>query len=707
MATRIDASLAALSAIDHALAREYLVLRESPKLLWQQMHNRLAWNDSLRGTPCRDRLVASHSGSGPWMRLRAPLSESNALKRTLAIHDGWVYGCAFSPDGTKVASVGRDGVIRILGTRQAREARTLKGSGAPVYSCAFSVDGRFIATVAGDDPVVGSNDQEARESQLAALREQLAGMPADPDFDPDAYIEDLRQQIQSVPIEYGWEPGSRITVWDAASGEILRVLEGHEGPIRDHSFSPDGQFIVSAGDDHVIRTWDAHRGTLVKTIELASDAWTCCINPSGTQLATVEGHPQYRGRPGSTLILVDVSSGEIVHRLVGHEQGVTSCAFSPNGRLIVTASLDQTLRLWDTTQGTQVTTIATDDEVRACALSLDGRRVLSGAKSGDLCLWDAETGARMARFRGHSSPIVSCALSPDGTEAVSGSIDRTVRLWNAGDNSDSGEDPGHQGRVCAVSFSRDGRSIASAGEDGTARTWDAESGLVSRVLVGHGHAVQACAFSFDQRVLLSADERGGVRQWDLGEGVEHASQKVLTSDSPMRTSVFSPDSRAVAFAVANTAHVAIAGVDSRWSEGGRFATLPTRAVACDYSPDGRRLATVGHDGLKVWSALPPGQDVSSTGQKELQRLDNPVRDYGACAFSPDGRFILSSQNDHALVLWDTESGTRVRTFVVRNSSIERNAIQACAFSPDGQFLASGGWGSDRTHMARGERRSAG
>ena len=103
MATRIDASLAALSAIDHALAREYLVLRESPKLLWQQMHNRLAWNDSLRGTPCRDRLVASHSGSGPWMRLRAPLSESNALKRTLAIHDGWVYGCAFSPDGTKVA----------------------------------------------------------------------------------------------------------------------------------------------------------------------------------------------------------------------------------------------------------------------------------------------------------------------------------------------------------------------------------------------------------------------------------------------------------------------------------------------------------------------------------------------------------------------------------------------------------------------------
>ena len=60
----------------------------------------------------------------------------------------------------------------------------------------------------------------------------------------------------------------------------------------------------------------------------------------------------------------------------------------------------------------------------------------------DLCLWDAETGARMARFRGHSSPIVSCALSPDGTEAVSGSIDRTVRLWNAGDDSDSGEDPG-------------------------------------------------------------------------------------------------------------------------------------------------------------------------------------------------------------------------------------------------------------------------
>ena len=686
--------LETLTAVDRALARECLVLSERPKMLWQQVHNRLASNDSLRGTLGLDRLAASHSRSGPWLKLRTPLSESNTLKRTLAIHGEWVYDCAFSPDGTRVASVGRDGALRILGTRQVREFRVLKGSGAPVYSCAFSFDGRFVATVAGDNPTTGSVDQEALEARLAKLREQLAGMPADPDLDPDAYIEHLREQIGNVPINYGWKPGSKVTIWDAVNGEVLHVLEGHEGPIRDHSFSPDGQFIVSAGDDRIIRTWDAHRGTLVKTIELARDAWACCVSPNGLQLATVEGDPQYSDRPGSTLILVNLASGETVHRLVGHEQGITSCAFSPNGRLVLTASLDRTLRLWDTIQGTQVTTIATDDEVRACALSPDGRRVLSGSKNGDLCLWDIETGARLARFQGHSSPIVSCAFSPDGTEVVSGSIDRTVKLWNAIEDSHSGTARGHEGRVCAISFSRDGRSVASAGEDGTVRTWDAESGLADRVLVGHGHAVQACEFSFDGRYLLSADERGGVKQWDLGNGVEHASQKVLTSNSPMRTSVFSPDSRAVVFVVENTAHVAVAAVDSRWSEGGRFATLSTRAIACGYSPDGRRLVTVGHDGLKVWSALPSAPGVSSTGETELQRLDNPVRDYGACAFSPDGRSILSSQNGHALALWDTESGACVRTFVVGRPSIERDAIQACAFSPDGQFFAEGGW--DRT-----------
>ncbi len=170
------------------------------------------------------------------------------------------------------------------------------------------------------------------------------------------------------------------------------------------AFSPDGKRIVSGGADNTVRLWDAATGQPV-------------------------------GQP-----------------LTGHTESVSSVAFSPDGKRIVSGSEDSTVRLWDADTGqpvgqpmighagpVQVAGMG-DQTVTSVAFSPDGRRIVSGNRDvnfslfGDTTvrLWDADTGQPVGQpMTGHTDRVTSVAFSPDGNFLVSGSFDDTVRLWPA------------------------------------------------------------------------------------------------------------------------------------------------------------------------------------------------------------------------------------------------------------------------------------
>jgi WD40 repeat protein len=117
--------------------------------------------------------------------------------------------------------------------------------------------------------------------------------------------------------------------------------------------------------------------------------------------------------------------------LKGHTSTVYSCAFSPDGTRIVTASSDGTAWLWDAETGVLLLTLERHTSyVLSCAFSPNGKRIVTASNDKTARVWDAETGALLTTLEGHTGIVYSCAFSPDGKRIATASGDKTARLWN-------------------------------------------------------------------------------------------------------------------------------------------------------------------------------------------------------------------------------------------------------------------------------------
>ena len=220
-----------------------------------------------------------------------------------------------------------------------------------------------------------------------------------------------------------------------------------------------------------------------------------------------------------TLRLWDTETGEGRAVLEGHIREVQGCALSADGRLALSASHDKTLRLWDTETGEARAVLeGHTSSVRGCALSADGRLALSASHDETLRLWNTETGEARAVLEGHTNWVTDCALSADGRLALSASWDRTLRLWDTETGEARAVLEGHTDWVWGCALSADGRLALSASDDQTVPLWDTETGEVCAVLEGHTRGVQGCALSADGRLALSDSDDQTLRLWDTETG---------------------------------------------------------------------------------------------------------------------------------------------------------------------------------------------
>jgi WD40 repeat protein/serine/threonine protein kinase len=317
----------------------------------------------------------------------------------------------------------------------------------------------------------------------------------------------------------------------------------------------------------------------------------------------------------------------------GHKSAVTSVAFSPDGRWIVSGSYDGTANVWDAASGQVTLTLdAQTGPVTCIAFSSDGKRIASGTTGRMIQVWDAANGQALRALKGHTRPIAAVAFSPDGSRIASGSWDKTVKVWDAGTGSELHTLKGHTESVASVAFSPDGKRIASGSDDKTVKVWDASGGREALTLKGHTGPVSSVAFSPDGARIVSGGSNGStLRVWDASSGRQ-------------------------TLAIKGQAYSA--------------------SVA--FSPDGKRIASGGFDNsLRVLDA--------STGSEVLTLKGHAGR-INSVAFSPDGKRIASGSNDGTVKVWGAGTSQHVPTFKGHN-----NRVTCVAFSPDGKRIASGGW----------------
>ncbi|GAA0583645.1 TIR domain-containing protein [Rhizomicrobium electricum] len=450
-------------------------------------------------------------------------NSTNGKQIGLILDEGVARSLTVSPDGSRVVTGDGDNVIRIWDAKTGRKiGPPLEGHTGVVGSVAYSPDGSQIVSAGWDGTIRIWNAHTGKQ-----IGDALAGHTST--VRSVGYSPDGRTIVSG-----SWD--STVRLWDARIDKQISatLLEGTSFSC--FAFSVDGSRIVSGDFNAGIRIWDTKTGHQVgapfigHTDEISSVA----ISPDAQRLASgsrINPVGMFVGRLDATVRIWDVRTrSQVGSPLTALKGGARSIAFSRDGNLIAsgsgmdwsgagTGSRDASIVIWNAHTGKQIGSSLSghDEEVSSVAFSTDGRYLVSGDIDNAIRIWDVRSGKQIgAPLTGHTSPVESVAFSPDGSRVVSGSGDNTVRLWDARTGKQVGAPlTGHTAAVSTVAFSTDGSRIVSGGWDNTIRIWDTRTGKqIGEPLKGHADAVVTVVFLPNDHRIVSADYSGRILHWD-------------------------------------------------------------------------------------------------------------------------------------------------------------------------------------------------
>jgi eukaryotic-like serine/threonine-protein kinase len=414
----------------------------------------------------------------------------------------------------------------------------------------------------------------------------------------------------------------------------------------------------------------------------AADTRMAVVAGHGDRIRSIafspDGHRLVTASVDQSARVWDTTTGRQMLLLSGHSDGLRSVAFSPDGLKIVTGSRDKTARVWDAQTGRELMRLEGHTEwVTSAAFSPDGRRIITGSFDSTAIIWDAGSGRQLLKLTGHSDRVTGAAFSPDSKRIVTASADKTARIWDAATGAQLALLVGHTDRLTSASFSPDGRRIITTAYDNVARLWDSDSGRPLKVLTGHADFVEAAAFSPDGRRLATASDDRTARLWDT---VSEAEILVLVGHSQsVSSATFSPDGK----------RVATAGTDKTvrvWDSASGRSLIESHGhtgsvASVAFSPDGTRLITASLDKTaRIWDSM--------TGL-ELMRFSGHSDTVSSAYFSPDGRRIATASLDKTARVWDASTGR-----VIAQLSGHKDLVETAMFSPDGTRIVTAS--NDRT-----------
>jgi WD40 repeat protein len=432
------------------------------------------------------------------------LSSCNILPTLGNTYSSLVFCEAFSPDDKMILYVDEvyihdrsreESVICLRDATNGTLLQSFRGHQKGVHECYFSPDGKRIFSRSDQTLKIWDVDKGIELTTISSLP-------------------DIRSFLISPNGKRLVTLGDSLCVWDMESFCEETSIEAHTGSINACCFSGDGKILVSASNDSLLKFWDPVRHVEVKTEDFHSNSGiaSCDISPDGSKVVAVG--EMFCGK------VLETNSGKEISTFVGSYQS-TKCAFSPDGKFVITTGMHDRVYFWDSDRGTQIASHPILSERphwvgpphTYCIFSPDGNKVASpGDNYSTISIWEASTGFEIMRLSGHhqypdSFTVRTCSFSPDGKRLVSASSDSTMELWDIEQGIQLKHLIGHGGGVNSCCFSSDGRLIVSTGDDKTLRVWESDSGKLVATFSAMGK-INCSAFSSSQNLICCGDSEG-------------------------------------------------------------------------------------------------------------------------------------------------------------------------------------------------------